>query len=49
MLIEDERELHIRGVIIDWDKIDPHSYLQNIQAISGVNSLSFHKPIITFS
>ena len=48
MLVEDERELHIRGVMIDWDKIDPHSYLQNIQAISGVNSLSFHKPITFF-
>ena len=48
MLIEDERELHIRGVMIDWDKIDSHSYLQNIQAISGVNSLSFHKPITFF-
>ncbi|MCR5767293.1 MAG: AAA family ATPase [Lachnospiraceae bacterium] len=48
MLIEDERELHIRGVMIDWDRIDPHSYLRNIQAIAGVNSLSFHKPITFF-
>ena len=48
MLVEDERELHIRGVMIDWDKIDPHSYLRNIQAVAGVNSLSFHKPITFF-
>ena len=48
MLIEDERELHIRGVMIDWDRIDTRSYLRNIQAIAGVNSLSFHKPITFF-
>lgn len=48
MLIEDERELHIRGVRIDWDKIDRRSYLWNIPAIAGVNDLTFHKPITFF-
>ena len=48
MLIEDERELHIRGVKIDWDKIDRRSYLWNIPAIAGVSELTFHKPIIFF-
>ncbi|MCR5330832.1 MAG: AAA family ATPase [Lachnospiraceae bacterium] len=48
MLIEDERELHIRGVHIDWDKIDRRSYLWNIPAIAGVNDLTFHKPITFF-
>ena len=48
MLIEDERELHIRGVRIDWDKIEPRSYLWNIPAIAGVNDISFHRPITFF-
>ena len=48
MLIEDERELHIRGVHTDWDKIDRRSYLWNIPAIAGVKDLTFHKPITFF-
>ncbi|MBO7708837.1 MAG: AAA family ATPase [Lachnospiraceae bacterium] len=31
----------IGSVIIDWDKIDPDSYLQDIPAISGVESIAF--------
>jgi predicted ATPase len=48
MLIQDEKQLHIRGVRIDWDKIDGSSYLRRIPAVAGANELSFHKPITFF-
>ena len=48
MLIEDEKELHIRGVKINWDKIDRFSYLRNIPAVAGVDELIFHKPVTFF-
>ncbi len=39
----------IRGVQIDWNKIDRNSYLQMIGAVRGIESLSFHKPITFFA
>lgn len=40
--------LHIQGFSIDWDKIGEYSYLREIEAIKGVDSLSFNKPITFF-
>lgn len=38
----------IRSVIIDWNKIDRYSYLNDIEAIHGLNQLDFHQPITFF-
>ena len=35
----------IRGLTIDWDKIDKYSYLRNIIALNGLEHLEFRKPI----
>ena len=35
----------IRGLTIDWDKIDKYSYLREIEALSGLEHLEFRKPI----
>ena len=40
--------LHIKGLHIDWSKIAEYSYLHEIPALSGVDSLQFHKPITFF-
>ncbi len=41
-------DLHIKGLSIDWDKIDQRSYLRKIESIAGVEQLSFHRPITFF-
>ena len=41
-------ELHIKGVKIDWNKIEEGSYLRNIDLIAGIEQLEFHKPITFF-
>ena len=38
----------IREVHIDWDGISPRSYLQGIEAISGVEQVCFSKPVTFF-
>ena len=38
----------IRGFSIDWSKISPYSYLREIEALQGVNSLEFTSPITFF-
>lgn len=38
----------IQGIKIDWSKIDRRSYLREIEAIHGVESLEFAKPITFF-
>lgn len=38
----------IQGIKIDWSKIDRRSYLREIEAIRGVESLEFSKPITCF-
>lgn len=38
----------IKSVLIDWDKIDQHSYLRKIEAISNVSQITFNKPITFF-
>ncbi|MCR5008271.1 MAG: AAA family ATPase, partial [Oribacterium sp.] len=47
-MFEENLELHIKGINIDWDKISRGSYLKEIPSISGVNDLMFHKPITFF-
>lgn len=38
----------IQSISIDWDKIPSYSYLRNIDAINGLETLEFHKPITFF-
>ena len=38
----------IKGVSIDWSKIEQNSYLRNITAISGVEQISFSNSITFF-
>ena len=38
----------INGVLIDWDKIDPDSYLRNIDAINSINRISFTHSVTFF-
>ena len=47
-MIGNDEQLHIKGLSIDWDKIDRGSYLRDIEAISGLDHLEFHKPITFF-
>jgi predicted ATPase len=47
-MLDREIELHIKGIIIDWDKIDGRSYLRDIDSIAGISDLRFHKPITFF-
>ncbi len=41
-------KMHIKGLTIDWDRIDPHSYLRSIESIVGMEKLEFRKPITFF-
>lgn len=41
-------ELFIRGVEIDWSRIDEYSYLREIEALSGVESIEFTRPVTFF-
>ena len=38
----------IQSISIDWSKIDERSYLRNIDALNGLASLEFRKPITFF-
>ena len=38
----------IQGITIDWNKIEEHSYLRDIEAIKGVERLEFTRPITFF-
>ena len=38
----------INGVMIDWDKIDRASYLQDIDAISNVDHIKFTHSVTFF-
>ena len=46
--MRDERSLYIRGLSIDWTKIDPESYVRRIPAVAGMDALTFHAPITFF-
>ena len=38
----------IKCILIDWDKIDPASYLRNIEALSSVAEIEFNHPVTFF-
>ena len=40
--------LHIRSLIIDWDRISTTSYLRKIPSLSGLERLDFHRSITFF-
>ncbi len=41
-------ELFIREIEIDWSRVEPDSYLRGIEAIAGVERLSFSRPVSFF-
>ena len=41
-------ELFIRGVTIDWSRIDEYSYLRDIEALCGVERIDFAGPVTFF-
>ena len=43
------RDLLIRTVTIDWDKIPEDSYLHGIEAISSLNALGLEQPVTFFT
>ena len=46
--MDNDEQLHIRGLSVDWDKIGSGSYLRRIDSVSKLNWLAFHKPITFF-
>lgn len=40
--------MFINGISIDWDKIEPDSYLRNIDAVKNIQELRFSKPVTFF-
>jgi len=41
-------EQFIKGISIDWNNIDANSYLRKIEALNGLDTLEFAKPITFF-
>ncbi len=41
-------KLYIRGVDINWERIQPRRYLRSIKAFSDLSSITFHKPVTFF-
>lgn len=41
--------LYIRGLYIDWDAVEPESYLRRIEAIRALEDLRFRQPITFFA
>lgn len=39
---------YIEAVSINWDRIDRNSYLRDIEALRGLQSIQFHKPVTFF-
>ncbi len=46
--MHNDEQLHIKGFCIDWDRIDPHSYLREIKAISDLTEWAFRQPVTFF-
>ncbi len=42
------KNLLINGLTINWEYIDPDSYLRNIEAIKDLQELEIHKPVTFF-
>ncbi len=47
-MFDEDVELHIKDLDINWDRIDSGDYLRDIESISTVEHLTFHKPITFF-
>ena len=47
-MFDEDVELHIKGLDINWDRIDSDDYLRDIESISTTEHLTFHKPITFF-
>ena len=41
-------DLLLRGIRIDWDRIDSESYLREIPAVAGVSEMTFTNPVTLF-
>ena len=39
------KPLQIRGLTIDWSRVDEHSYLKKIETLRRIEELEFHKPV----
>ncbi|MBQ9154660.1 MAG: AAA family ATPase [Solobacterium sp.] len=39
------KPLQIRGLTIDWSRVDEHSYLRKIETLRRIEELEFHKPV----
>lgn len=39
---------YIESVSINWERVDRNSYLRNIEALRGLQSIQFHKPVTFF-
>lgn len=48
MIFEENAELKIRGLRIDWNRIDEDSYLRSIPAVTSIDQLDFSRPITFF-
>ena len=46
--LDEKMSLPIQGVSIDWNKVDGGSYLREIEALNGIDYLSFNKKITIF-
>ena len=46
--LDEKISLPIQGVSIDWNKVDGGSYLREIEALKGLDYLSFNKKITIF-
>ena len=46
--LDEKMSLPIQGVSIDWNKVDGGSYLREIEALNGLDYLSFNKKITIF-
>ena len=40
--------LLLNRIEIDWERIDPDSYLRGIEALAGVSEITLHKPVTFF-
>lgn len=43
------KDLFIRAIRIDWDRIDESSYVRNIDALQGLHELAFDRPVTFFA
>ena len=47
-IVKNLNDQFIRQIIIDWNKIEKHSYLRKIPALCGLDRLEFTQPVTFF-